>query len=58
MNSDNIVNYWQSQLLNLSNRYPTSGTNSTQADMDSCSSLFKTLVQTAVSLLDLSTQNT
>ena len=53
MNTDNLVSYWQGQLLNLSNRYPTSGSYGHQSDLDSCASHFKTLVQNGVSLTQI-----
>ena len=48
MNSDNLVPHWQSQLLQLSNRYPITAGSATQSDMDVCATQFKKLVQEAV----------
>ncbi|KAJ2932528.1 hypothetical protein H1R20_g4509, partial [Candolleomyces eurysporus] len=44
MNTENLVPFWQSQLLNLSNCYPVTRGAISQAELDQCTSAFCVLV--------------
>ncbi|KAJ2920905.1 hypothetical protein H1R20_g16188, partial [Candolleomyces eurysporus] len=48
MNTENLVPFWQSQLLDLSNRYPVTGGAISQAELDQCTSAFRVLVSDGI----------
>ncbi|KAJ2934007.1 hypothetical protein H1R20_g3084, partial [Candolleomyces eurysporus] len=52
MNTENLVPFWQSQLLDLSNRYPVTGGAISQAELDQCTSAFRVLVSDGCQIIE------
>ncbi|KAJ2931025.1 hypothetical protein H1R20_g6071, partial [Candolleomyces eurysporus] len=52
MNTENLVPLWQSQLLDLSNRYPVTGGAISQAELDQCTSAFRALVSDGCQIIE------
>ncbi|KAJ2924142.1 hypothetical protein H1R20_g12951, partial [Candolleomyces eurysporus] len=48
MNTVNLVPFWQSQLLDFSNRYPVTRGAISQAELDQCTSAFRVLVSDGI----------
>ncbi|KAJ2928996.1 hypothetical protein H1R20_g8100, partial [Candolleomyces eurysporus] len=52
MNTENLVPFWQSQLLDLSNRYPVTGGAISQDELDQCTSAFRVLVSDGCQIIE------
>ncbi|RXW11476.1 hypothetical protein EST38_g14378 [Candolleomyces aberdarensis] len=52
MNTDNLVPFWQSQLLDLTNRLPVTGGPVSQAELEKCTSAFKVLVSDGCQIIE------
>ncbi|RXW20336.1 hypothetical protein EST38_g5526 [Candolleomyces aberdarensis] len=52
MNTDNLVPFWQSQLLDLTNRLPVTEGPVSQAELGKCTSAFKVLVSDGCQIIE------
>ncbi|RXW14021.1 hypothetical protein EST38_g11832 [Candolleomyces aberdarensis] len=52
MNTNNLVPFWQSQLLDLTNRLPVTGGPISQAELEKCTSAFKVLVSDGCQIIE------